>query len=136
MGVTTCVTTWCLSDEIDSKRKMDTTLPATQVGPRPVKSGLGGHEAGLFGVDEGITNSSPPIMKRGRMVMSKCPTFGDFFGVWNDVFAEKRNYKKAFTYNDVSFAMSNTVSILPAVKEQCGVETLLDSSVWFDDLTR
>ena len=90
-----CVTTWCLSDEIDSKRKMDTTWPATQVGPRPVKSGLGGHEAGLFGVEEGITNPSPPIMKRGRMVMSKCPTFSDFTGIDNDPVSEIVNERTA-----------------------------------------
>ena len=61
MGVATCVTTSCLRDEIDSKGKIDTTWPATQVGLRPVKSGLGGHEAGLFVVDDGVTNPSPLI---------------------------------------------------------------------------
>ena len=33
--------------------KIDTTWSATQVGPRRVESGLGGHEEGVFGVDEG-----------------------------------------------------------------------------------
>ena len=30
------------------------TWPATQVGLRPVKAGLGCHEAGVFGVDDGV----------------------------------------------------------------------------------
>ena len=116
--------------------KNDTTWSATQVGLRPVKAGLGGHEAGVSGVDEGITNPSLPLWKRGRVVMSECPTFSDFLGVWNDVFDEKRNDKKAFTYNYVFFAASNMVSILPAVKDECWGETLVDSGVWFDDVTR
>ena len=32
---------------------LDTTRSAPQVGPRPSESGLGGHEAGVSGVDEG-----------------------------------------------------------------------------------
>ena len=40
---------------------LDTTLPATQVSPRPVKSGLGGHEAGVSGVEEGVENTTTPI---------------------------------------------------------------------------
>ena len=39
--------------------KIDTTWPATRVGLRPVKSCLGGHEAGVMGDDEGIENASP-----------------------------------------------------------------------------
>ena len=38
--------------------KIDTTWPATQVGLRPVKSGLGGHDDGVWGVDDGVKNSS------------------------------------------------------------------------------
>ena len=71
---------------------LDTTFPATQVSPRPVKSGLGGHEAGVSGVDEGITNPSFPTMKGGRMALFVCTTFSDFLGVGNDVFDEKRNH--------------------------------------------
>ena len=96
MGVTTCVTTRCLSDGIDSKEKMGTTWTATQVCLRTVKSGLGGHEVCLFGVDKGVTNPSPLILKRGRMAMSKCPTFSDIGGVWNDIVNENRNDKKDF----------------------------------------
>ena len=36
----------------------DTTRPATQVSPRPVEAGLGGHEEGVFGVDDGVENVS------------------------------------------------------------------------------
>ena len=61
MGVRIGVTTSCMSDGIDSKEKMDTTWPATQVGPRPVKAGLGGHEEGVFGVDDGVENASLPL---------------------------------------------------------------------------
>ena len=37
------------------------TRPATQVGLRPVKLGLGGHDAGVWGVDEGAENASLPL---------------------------------------------------------------------------
>ena len=67
--------------------------------------------------------------------MSKRAPFSDFGRVWNDVFTEKRNHKKAFSYNCVFFAASNVVSILPAVKDECWGETLVDSGVWFDDVT-
>ena len=36
----------------------DTTRPVTQVGLRPVKSGLGGHDDGASGVDEGVEEAS------------------------------------------------------------------------------
>ena len=42
----------------------DTTLPGTQVCPRTVKSGLGGHDDGASGVDEGVEKASIPIPKR------------------------------------------------------------------------
>ena len=41
--------------------KNDTTWPATQVGPRPVESGLGGHEEGVLGDDEGVKKTSLPL---------------------------------------------------------------------------
>ena len=136
MGVRIGVMTSRLSDGIDSKRQKCTTLPATQVCLRPVKAGLGGHEAGVSGVDEGVEKTSLPILKGGRMALFVCTTFSDFLGVGNDVFVEKRNNKKAFTYNYVFFPASNMVSILPAVKDECWGETLVDSGVWFDDVTR
>ena len=40
-------------DKLSFLNKNDTTWPATQVGPRPVKACLGGNEAGVFGVDKG-----------------------------------------------------------------------------------
>ena len=92
MGVRIGVMTSCLSDGIDSKRQKCTTLPATQVSLRPVKSGLGGHEAGVSGVDEGVEKSSLPTLKGGRMALFVCTTFSDFLGVGNDVFDEKRNH--------------------------------------------
>ena len=47
-------------DKLSFLNKNDTTWPATQVGLRPVKAGLGGHEAGVFGVDDGVENTSLP----------------------------------------------------------------------------
>ena len=44
-----------------------TTWSATQVGLRRVKAGLGGHDAGVWGVEEGVENTSSPISKRGRL---------------------------------------------------------------------
>ena len=60
------------------------TRPATQVGLRPVKLGLGGHDAGVWGVDEGVEHPSLPLGKRDRPVRSECPTFSEFAGVNND----------------------------------------------------
>ena len=62
----------------------DTTCPATQLGPRPVESGLGGHEEGVFGVDEGVEKASLPLLKRGRTGWSVCATFSDFTRVGNN----------------------------------------------------
>ena len=64
--------------EGDRTRKTDTTQPATQVGPRRVKSGLGGPDAGVSGVVEGVERSSFPLSKRGRLVLSDYPTFSGF----------------------------------------------------------
>ena len=71
------------------KAKSDTTWLATQVGPRTVKAGLGGHEAGVFGVDEGVDDASIPLRKRGRMGMFVCMTFSDFWSDENDYDGEK-----------------------------------------------
>ena len=59
-------------------RKMGATWSATQVGLRPVKSGLGGHDAGVSGGDEGVEDTSIPILKPGRTGMSDHPTFSGF----------------------------------------------------------
>ena len=60
--------------------KNHTTRPATQVGPRPVKAGLRGHEEGVSGVDEGVGKASPPLRKRGRTTRPVCASFSDFCG--------------------------------------------------------
>ena len=57
------------------------TWPATQVSPRPVESCLGGHEEGVFGVDDGVDNASLPLLKRERTVLSVCAAFSDFISV-------------------------------------------------------
>ena len=49
------------------------TWPATQVGLRPVKAGLGGHEAGVLWDDEGVEKVSILLSKWGRMTVSECP---------------------------------------------------------------
>ena len=41
--------------------KLGTTWSATKVWLRPVKAGLGGHDAGLSGVDEGVKGASSPL---------------------------------------------------------------------------
>ena len=69
--------------------KTDTTWSATQVGLRPVESGLGGHEEGVRGVDDGVANASSPMWKRERTTTSECPTFSDFTWVANDVVDQK-----------------------------------------------
>ena len=51
--ITTGVTTWGLKGSVGVSSKNDTTWSATQVCRRRVESGLGGHEAGVWRVDEG-----------------------------------------------------------------------------------
>ena len=68
-----------------------TTRPATQVGLRTVKSGLGGHDAGVCGVGEWVENASFPMTKRGRLALSDCPTFSDFVGVEKYCSSERGN---------------------------------------------
>ena len=71
----------------------DTTWPATQVDPRRVESGLGGHEAGVFGVEKGVENASLPLLKRERMALSLCATFSDLKGVCNQGYIRNQNSK-------------------------------------------
>ena len=54
------------------------TWTATQVGLRLVKAGLGGHDDGAGGVDEGVENASLPLRKREQTAWLDCPTFSDF----------------------------------------------------------
>ena len=78
------------------------TWSATQVRLRPVKAGLGGHEEGVGGVDEGVEKTSLPLWKRGRVAMSERQTSSDFRGAEKDFVNEKRNRKKDRTQQDVS----------------------------------
>ena len=64
--------------ETERTRKMGATWSATQVCLRPVKAGLGGHDDGVSGDDEGVEKASIPLWKRGRMAWSDHPTFSDF----------------------------------------------------------
>ena len=58
--------------------KNETTRPATQVGLRPVESGLGGHDDGVSGDDAGVENASIPLWKRGRLALSVSLTISVF----------------------------------------------------------
>ena len=59
-------------DKLSFLNKNDMTWPATQVGLRPVKAGLGGHEAGVFGVDEGVDNIAPVVKTGTNSPVRKC----------------------------------------------------------------
>ena len=61
------------------------TWSETQLGPRPVKSGLEGHDDGVWGVDDGALNVSFLLWKRVRMAGSECATFSDFTRVVKDL---------------------------------------------------
>ena len=61
---------------------------------RTVESGLGGHEAGVLGVDEGVENTSIPLLKWMRMGMFVCMTFSDFWSDENDYIGEKGDGKR------------------------------------------
>ena len=65
----------------DTQARNEPTWPATQVCPRRVGAGLGSHEEGVIGVDEGVESASLPLWKRGRNAMSECPTFSGFIGL-------------------------------------------------------
>ena len=71
----------------------DTTWSVTQVGLKLVGSGLGGHDAGVSGDDEGVENKPFPSTKRRRMALSNCATFSDFISVEFEFAGENRNCK-------------------------------------------
>ena len=54
------------------RAEKDTTRSATQVCRRRVESGLGGHDDGVCGVDEGLWNTSLSSRKRRRAACSDC----------------------------------------------------------------
>ena len=59
--ITTGVTTWRSGVPSLFRVKIETTWSATQVCRRRVKAGLGGHEEGVDGVDEGVEKTSLPL---------------------------------------------------------------------------
>ena len=78
--------------ETERTRKMGATWSATQVGLRPVKAGLGGHDDGVSGDDEGVEKASIPLRKRGRMAWSDHPTFSDFRRFENENDTARQNH--------------------------------------------
>ena len=52
--------------------KIDPTWSATQVGLRPVESGLGGHEEGVWGSTRGSRNIAPVMKTRTNDVVGRC----------------------------------------------------------------
>ena len=75
--------------------------PATQVGLRTVKSGLGGHEKGVSGVDDGVKSTSLPLWKRGRLAGSDCATFSAFRGVDSENASDNRRCKNDRVSHDM-----------------------------------
>ena len=63
----------------------------TQVGLRPVEAGLGGHDDGASGVDEGVKNTSTRLWKRCRSALSGHATFSGFVGADNKFISENQN---------------------------------------------
>ena len=59
--VTTSVTKRSLTGVDGERDGNDTAWPATQVCPRRVESGLGGHDDCASGVDEGVESESIPL---------------------------------------------------------------------------
>ena len=87
--------------ETEQTRKMGTTWSATQVGLRRVKAGLGGHDDGVSGVDEGVEETSIPISKRGRMTWSEYTTFSDFWAVESETDNAKQNHYEETASPDI-----------------------------------
>ena len=100
--------------------KIDMTWSATQVGLRPVESGLGGHEEGVRGVDDGVKNASLPLRKRVRTTMSECATFSDFRGVDNEILSESRNG------NDTPIEFEHLVRVVKATTAPTTIVCVLD----------
>ena len=94
--------------------KNDTTWPATQVGPRPVKAGLGGHEEGVRGVDDGVKKASPPLWKRGRTVQSDHAAFSDFRMVDDQNGSQNQIHSRDAASREVSNECSYVISLLAA----------------------
>ena len=63
-----------------------------KVGLMGVKADRGGHDGGVFGVDEGVGNTSIPLWKRGRTVTSDAPTSSDFRREVNEDVGENQRW--------------------------------------------
>ena len=102
------------------KAKSDTTWLATQVGPRTVKAGLGGHEAGVFGVDEGVENTSIPLRKRGRMAMFVCVTISDLW-VLRTIMSARKEMIRGWSVENRAFLITpDAIWILSATQDEIG----------------
>ena len=90
----------------------DTTRPATQVGQRPVKAGLGGHDDGVLGDGEGVKKASIPLRKLWRTALSECATLNDFVGVENTHSSENRSVRTGVADNSEFFRICYTNCVL------------------------
>ena len=75
-------------DTEDIRAENESKWTATQVGLRLVESCLGGHEEGVIGEDEGVENTSLPLWKQGRTVLSECAAFSGFIVTENNSVGE------------------------------------------------
>ena len=91
--------------------KRGTTWSATQVGLRPVKSGLGGDADGVSGDDEGVKMSSVLLSKRRRLAVSDHATFSDFVGSDNESACENQNCLNVTESYDFVGACSSSFSL-------------------------
>ena len=92
--------------------KWGTTRPATQVCPRGVESGLGGHDAGVSGVDGWVKNRPIPIQKQGRLVESERATFSDFLTSEMKLVGEEWNGLRC---SNVNIIIANEVKVILAI---------------------
>ena len=95
--ITTGVTTWRMRGWDDIQAKNGPTWTTTEVGLRPVESGLGGHEEGVIRVDAGVKNSSLLLWKWGRTAGSEGATLRCFTGVENDGISGNCEDKNVFS---------------------------------------
>ena len=89
-NVTTGVTRRSLTGVDGELAGKDTTWPATQVGLRTVKSGLGGHDDGASGDDEG-SKSNRYRYRNGDEGVSDSATFSGFVGADNHFVSENQS---------------------------------------------
>ena len=110
--VTARVTTWCLGVLSGAHAGNDTTWMATQVGLRPDKACLGGHDAGVSGVDEGVKKASIPLLKQGGMPLSETSTFSGFVPPPKDIFSEDQNCIDGINRKDITSQLSTRFQLL------------------------